>query len=167
LDIEGIEILRNAGYKNLAVADVEQLAHENPFGSIDFDVIVAGEILEHLSNPGYFLDNIRVLLRRPTSKLLLTTVNAYCAYRFVFTLLVGRENVHQDHVAYYSRSTLLKLLTRHGYEIDDFRFYPVGREHEKTLKRGRYWILWLADRLAYWFNPALADGVMVTCRIRN
>jgi predicted TPR repeat methyltransferase len=165
LSSEGVGILRERGYRNLAVADVEELARRNPFGDVNFDVIVAGEILEHLSNPGSFLEGLKPLLRDPASRLILTTVNAYCAYRFVNSLLTGRERVHPDHVCYFSRSTLVRLLTRHGFEVEGFAFYPVGREHERYLNTGRTRILWWADRFAYRFNPALADGVMATCRL--
>lgn len=164
LSAEGIGILRQQGYNNLAVANVEELTKSNPFGDVNFDVIVAGEILEHLSNPGYFLDGMKPLLSNTGSRLVLTTVNAYCAYRFVYAFLMGGEKVHPDHVYYFSRSTLIRLLTRHGFEVEDFAFYPVGREHERYLNTGRTRILWWADRFAYRFNPALADGVMVICR---
>jgi 2-polyprenyl-3-methyl-5-hydroxy-6-metoxy-1,4-benzoquinol methylase len=165
LNAEGIQMLREAGYTNLAVADVEDLVCNNPFGDIEFDVILAGEILEHLFNPGIFLDGIKPLLKKSSSRLVLTTINAYSAYRFVHALLSGYENVHPEHVCYFSQSTLKRLVTQHGYAIEDFSFYPVGREHEKTLKQGFSWILWYADRFAYKFNPVLADGVIMTCRV--
>src|SRR5438067_10161270 len=104
-DAVGIEMLRAAGYQNVAVANVEELAERNPFSGVTFDVIVAGEIIEHLSNPGRFLDSIKPLL--PThATLLLTTVNAYCAYRYAYCLLTRKESVHPDHVYYFSRRTL-------------------------------------------------------------
>ncbi|MBO0181221.1 hypothetical protein J0682_30075, partial [Vibrio parahaemolyticus] len=77
-----------------------------------FDVIVAGEIIEHLNNPGLFLSGVRRFMHRD-SKLVITTINAYCAMRFFVYALRGRrginEFVHPDHVAYYSYSTLRVL----------------------------------------------------------
>lgn len=165
LSLEGINILREYGYENLAVANVEDIAASKLFGSVDFDVIVAGEILEHLSNPGLFLNNMRPLLVKPDSKVILTTVNAYCAHRFVYTALTGKEKVHPDHVFYFSRSTLTELLSRCGLIVDDFTYYAIGREHIKHLKKGRKRILWWVDRIACALNPSLADGVMVTCHL--
>jgi len=167
LSAEGIEFLKRCGYQNLAVADVEHLATENPFGQVDFDVIVAGEIIEHLSNPGLFLDSLKRLLRKPSAKLVLTTINAYCAYRFCYSLLMREESVHPDHVSYFSRKTLTRMLAMHDYEVEDFSFYPIGREHEQYINKGRTQLLWLVDRLAYKFSPLLADGVMVTCSLRE
>lgn len=165
LNPEGIQILKDAGYKNLAIANIEEIAQNNPFGKQEFDVILAGEVIEHLSNPGLFLDAIRPLLKKPSSRLVLTTINAYSAYRFVYALLTGGEMVHPEHVYYFSFSTIKRLLSQHGYEIENFAFYPVGHEHEKGLKHGFYWLLWFADRCAKKFNPMLADGLMVTCRL--
>jgi 2-polyprenyl-3-methyl-5-hydroxy-6-metoxy-1,4-benzoquinol methylase len=166
LSAEGIGMLRAAGYQDLAVADVQQLIEQNPFGERRFDVIIAGEIIEHLSNPGLFLESLKPLLADSPTKLILTTINAYCAYRFFYSLVMRNESVHPDHVSYYSRKTLTALLTRHGYEIEDFSFYPIGREHERYINQGRTRILYWVDRLAGRFVPMLGDGVMVTCSVR-
>ena len=164
IDAAGIGLLRGAGYRNLAVGNVEEVLSAKPFGDVEFDVVVAGEVLEHLSNPGFFLDSLRPLLKSPSALLALTTTNATCAYRFLFAALTGRECVHPDHVSYYSQSTLCRLLRDHGYSVERFAYYPIGREHSKHVKRGARWALWIADRLAYRFAPVLGDGVMVLCK---
>jgi len=108
LDSEGVEIMLKASFKNIAVANVEDLKNNNPFKEKDYDAIIAGELIEHLSNPGQFLDNVKPLLSKPNSKLILTTVNAFYALRIFMGLFKGRESVHPDHVCYYSKSTLTK-----------------------------------------------------------
>jgi len=164
---EGIGLLRKRGYGNLAVADVEELATRNPFGRLEFDVILCGEILEHLSNPGRFLGGLKPLLRTPGSRLVLTTPNSYCAYRFLYTFLTGREGVNPDHVAYYSPRTLARLVTRHGYAVESLCYYRLGDEFEKTLNRGWGRILWWTDRLASWLHPALGEGLVMTCQVES
>jgi 2-polyprenyl-3-methyl-5-hydroxy-6-metoxy-1,4-benzoquinol methylase len=161
-DVAGVEMLRKAGYQNLVVGNVEEMGRRNPFSEATFDVVVAGEIIEHLSNPGLFLESIKPVLSASRATLLLTTVNAYCAYRFAYSVLTRRESVHPDHVYYFSRRTLTKLLTVHGYDVIDFAFYPVGREHEHSLRGTARILLWI-DRVASFINPALADGVMAKC----
>jgi 2-polyprenyl-3-methyl-5-hydroxy-6-metoxy-1,4-benzoquinol methylase len=157
---EGIETLRDAGYANLAVVATEQMPSEIPFGRQTFDVIIAGEVIEHLSNAGSFLDAIRLLLPGGTGRLIITTVNSYCAFRFAYTLLTGREGVHDDHTAYYSPRTLRRLLERHGYQVCDLKFYRAD-EWEHVLNRGRMRLLWWIDRLACRFRPSLSDGIIV------
>ncbi len=167
LSTEGIEILRQAGYADLAVSDVHHLTVQNPLAGQRFDVILAGEIIEHLSNPGLFLESLKPLLRDSPTRLILTTINAYCAYRFFYSLVMRDESVHPDHVCYYSRKTLTTLLARHGYDVQQVCFYPIGREHKRYINQGRarllYWVDWLASRL----SPQLGDGLIVSCVLRS
>jgi 2-polyprenyl-3-methyl-5-hydroxy-6-metoxy-1,4-benzoquinol methylase len=166
LSTEGIGILRQAGYADVAVADLQQLKAQNPFSETHFDIILAGEIIEHLSNPGLFLENLKPLLRDSPTRLILTTINAYCAYRFFYSLVMRDESVHPDHVSYYSKKTLTTLLTRHGYDVQQVCFYPIGREHKRYINQGRarllYWIDWVAGRL----SPQFGDGLIVSCVLR-
>jgi 2-polyprenyl-3-methyl-5-hydroxy-6-metoxy-1,4-benzoquinol methylase len=167
LSTEGIEILRPAGYADLAVSDVHHLTEQNPLAGQRFDVILAGEIIEHLSNPGLFLERLKPLLRDAPTRLILTTINAYCAHRFFYSLVMRDESVHPDHVRYYSRKTLTTLLARHGYDVQQVCFYPIGREHKRYINQGRarllYWVDWLASRL----SPQLGDGLIVSCVLRS
>ena len=156
--VEGIELLRRHGYRNLYVADVESILECVPNEDRYFDVVIAGEIIEHLSNPGLFLDSAKAVLG---GKLVLTTVNAYCLFRFVWYLgHLGVEYVHPDHVYYFSISTLKGLAARHGYVVDDLKFYPIGRELRGAKGIPRYF--WWLDKLTYWPFPFLADGIIMT-----
>ena len=78
------------------------------------ELVVCGEILEHLSNPGLFLDMIRVAYPVPT---IFTVPNSHHAAGMEWLTKRGRENVNSDHVCYYSYTTLKTLLTRHGYDL--------------------------------------------------
>lgn len=78
------------------------------------ELIVCGEVLEHLSNPGHFLDALRMAY--PGIPLAVTVPNAFCLSGQDWLLKRGRENVHRDHVCYYSVTTLTTLLKRAGYE---------------------------------------------------
>jgi len=143
--------------------NVETCRLNQQFEAGQFDIVVAGEILEHLSNPGRFLEDVRLLLT-PTTELLITTPSAYCAYRFLYTLLSGKEGVNTDHVAYYSPSTCRVLLQRHGYSVHTFCYY-AGDEYEEILNHGRGRLLWWTDRIAARFFPMLNDGLIFVCRI--
>jgi 2-polyprenyl-3-methyl-5-hydroxy-6-metoxy-1,4-benzoquinol methylase len=78
-DQKGIEILEKNGSRNLYQADLEKL-DEVPLDKT-FDVIVAGEMIEHLNNPGLFLQGIQRFMNAET-RLIITTINAYCGMRF-------------------------------------------------------------------------------------
>lgn len=160
-DSEGLAVLREHGYTDLFLGDLERLDE----CEIDetFDVVVAGEMIEHLNNPGLFLQGVKRFLR-PDSDLLLTTINAYGAHRFLVYGLRGmggtREPVHPDHVSYYSYSTISLLLRRNGFAVSEFLFYDIGNEHRPYNRK----LLNLANDVAVKFSPQLSDGLIAVCR---
>lgn len=161
-DQEGLDALAAQGVQNLVRADLERL-DEAPINRT-FDIVVAGEVIEHLSNPGLFLAGVKRFLR-PDSTLVITTVNAYCAFRFLVYALRGQggrnEPVHPDHVSYYSYSTLYRLITRAEFRVEHSLFYDIGHEHRPSARKP---LLWFND-LAVRVFPHLADGVIFECRL--
>ncbi len=163
-DQPGLDILAKSGTKNLYRADLERL--EDVPLSETFDVIVAGEIIEHLNNPGLFLNGIRRFMNSET-RIIVTTVNAYCGLLFLIYGLRGRggtnEPVHRDHVAYYSYSTLGLLLARHNLPVEKFMFYDVGTEHRPHNRK-----IWnLANDIFVKLSPQLGDGVIAVCTLEK
>ncbi len=161
-DRDGLEVLASRGTQNLVEADLHSL-HRATLPS-DLQVIVAGEIIEHLSNPGLFLDSVRRVMTGDT-RLIITTINAYCAMRFARYALRGRggiaEPVHPDHVAYYSYSTLHQLLRRHGMAVTNFAFYDLGKEHRPHNRSS----LNLINDVCVAISRQLADGLVCDCRL--
>lgn len=161
VDPKGIAELTRLGYRNLYEVDLERL--DGVEIDEQFDVVVAGEMIEHLNNPGLFLDGIKKFIH-PETRLLLTTINAYCGMRFFIYGLRGKkgvnEPVHPDHVAYYSYSTLNLLLDRHGFDVDEFHFYDIGREHRPFNPK----IYNLVNDLFVLLSPQLSDGIIAVCR---
>lgn len=90
------------------------------FDPAPFDVIICGELLEHLSNPGWFLT--RVKRQYPGVPLVITVPNAHSAASHR-SIARGIENVNRDHCAYYSWHTLKVLVERHGFTIREFAWY--------------------------------------------
>jgi hypothetical protein len=84
------------------------------------DVIVCGELIEHLSNPGWFL--ARLAKQYQDVPVVITVPNAFSKVARSH-LATGIENVNIDHCAWYSPTTLRTLLTRAGYSIDKFHWY--------------------------------------------
>ena len=161
-DQEGIDVLETSGSKQILLGDLEHL--EDVEIDQHFDVILAGEMIEHLNNPGLFLNGIKRFMQ-PDSRLLLTTINAYCGMRFVWYGLRGKrgrvEFVHPDHVAYYSYSTLKVLLERHDLQVEKFLFYDVGREHRPHNR----WFINAINDVCVRLAPQWADGVVAICRL--
>lgn len=83
-----------------------------------FDLVVCGEIVEHLSNPGSFLKTVKFL----NAPLLITVPNAF-AMGGRENVQRGIENCNKDHVAYYSYVTLTRLLEKSGFQIKEWYWY--------------------------------------------
>ncbi len=162
-DQEGLDILTAAGGTNLFRADLEKLSEVDL--SETFDVIIAGEMIEHLSNPGLFLDGIKRFMN-PQTDLVITTINAYCAMRFMIYGLRGNggrnEPVHPDHVAYYSYKTLSLILERENLTVKKFYFYDIGNEH-RPFNRGIYNLF---NDICVKISPQLSDGIIAVCGLK-
>jgi 2-polyprenyl-3-methyl-5-hydroxy-6-metoxy-1,4-benzoquinol methylase len=90
------------------------------------EVVIAGEVIEHLDAPGPFLRAMRQL----GGRLIVTTPNAYRPLN-VLAPLMGKELIHADHMAWHSPATLRRLLERSGWEVLTLCYYQnEGDEFE-------------------------------------
>jgi len=163
-DQKGIDALSAVGVENLYYADLEKL--EEVALNETFDVIIAGEVIEHLSNPGLFLRGIQRFMNS-TTNLVITTINAYCGMRMLTYGLRGQggtlEPVHPDHVAYYSYSTLRVLIERENLKVDNFTFYNTGEEHRKLAP----WKQKFANDISVLIASQWADGIIAECSLKK
>ena len=87
-----------------------------------FDVVFAGELIEHLSCAGGFLDAAHRHLE-PEGRLVLTTPNAFAVSNFVYRI-GGRPRLNKGHTCWYDETTLSQLLRRHRYEVAEVSYLP-------------------------------------------
>jgi len=126
------------------------------------EVIVAGELLEHLPRPLDFLHEIRASFRG--NALVLSTPNATSVSNVGLAAL-GRESSHRDHLQLYSVKTLNTLAVRSGFARWSILPYYV-RYTEMALRAGavgRASIL-MIERLVNvveWTFPLLAGGLIL------
>jgi SAM-dependent methyltransferase len=104
-----------------------------------FDVIVAGELIEHLSNPGRFLDCSRRHLKEG-GKLLITTPNRFGISSFFRVVRTGKvpryEKPIAKHVMCFDSDLLTSLLVRHGFKTVQIDYCKwVGAASSKVLER--------------------------------
>ena len=86
---------------------------------VGVELVICGEVLEHLSNPGHFLKRLKKAYPVTT---IFTVPNAFTDIGRN-SLKTGIEQVNSDHTCYYSYTTLKELLDRHAYQIDEFYWY--------------------------------------------
>jgi SAM-dependent methyltransferase len=124
IDAAGIAFLRSQGFTNLLAGDICQLHDLATLRGQDFDVIVASEVVEHLSNPGLFLSGIRNLMAPGRTELIVTVPNAFRVETLLW-LLRGVECVHPDHNFWFSYRTATNLLHKSGLTIGAVYAYSL------------------------------------------
>ena len=120
-DVIGIDYSEDVvtEYKKLGVFDNIKVGNVEKLDQLDltdkFDLIIAGDIIEHLSNPGLMLDGIKKFCNNNT-EVVITTPHAFGLANFLrFTQ--GKYKDGPDHVMTFNIDNIKNLLQRHGYEI--------------------------------------------------
>lgn len=98
------------------------------------DIIVAGELIEHLPDAVAFLRGLGQDERFRGSRLILTTPNA-CSLHNVILGLFGRESTHRDHVAIHSYKTLATLLRQ--TPMTDYQIVPYHVRFSESVLQAR------------------------------
>ncbi len=140
---EVAEIAKQKGLE-VKIQDVE-----SSFGFEDnfFDVVVAGEIIEHVLDTDFFIDEIKRVLK-PDGFLILSTPNVASLGRR-FLLLFGKNpyfeasfaypvGAHAGHIRFFTKGLLLGYLEHRGFErikftSDVVNFTPSGKIASKLL----------------------------------
>lgn len=100
-----------------------------------FTVIIALDLIEHIPNPGLFLERVERHLA-PGGRLILSTPNAFNLFVIAGKFSRIEPPVNRDHVAYYNRPTIQVLLAKCGWSIERFGFiYTLGDLHRESLKK--------------------------------
>jgi SAM-dependent methyltransferase len=151
---EQVKALTELGY-DIRQGDAEQFQLGEKF-----DVVLAGELIEHLSNPGKFLDCARKHLVEG-GRLLLTTPNRFSVLEFYSVIKRGKVPTYKKpiakHVIFFDSDSLASLLARHGFtniEISYCKWVgtPVSR------KRFRKWLV----EFVYKHRPTLLPVLLAT-----
>jgi 2-polyprenyl-3-methyl-5-hydroxy-6-metoxy-1,4-benzoquinol methylase len=128
IDPEGVKILAAQGF-NVIYADAITM----DLGK-RFDTIVAGEIIEHLENPGQFLRNMRKHLK-DDGVIIISTPNPFYSGSSWKIWRYGKPSVHEDHMGWQDPTTLGQLLRRTGFEPFDGYWIQPTPSIFKTWKR--------------------------------
>ena len=136
-----VDILKKEGY-NMIVADAETFELQR-----EFDIIFAGELIEHLSNPGLFLQQSKKHMNK-NSLLILTTPNTFYSPRLFGCIgkLTDDPLVNEEHTNWFSPTTIKTLLEREGFDVLEIKRFDavaediplkarIKRSLNKTLKK--------------------------------
>jgi len=113
-----IEVIKKNGY------DVYCMSAEDFKFKKKFDVIFAGDVIEHLDNPGLMLRQCRKHLKEE-GLLIVTTYNIFnLDYKLANIIRFFDNNleVHPNHTCFYSPTTIKNLLFRNGFKVNKIIF---------------------------------------------
>ncbi len=99
------------------------------------EVVLLGEVLEHLPFPQKAVDNIYVSF--PEGTIILVTVPNYTSLNAVAGSLYRKELVHPDHYYHFSPYTLLKIFSKEKFDLQKLFFgmyYQPGTQINAVLK---------------------------------
>jgi len=115
----GIQLMRDAGIPQVYSVDAET----DLFNILEkkYDVVIVGEVLEHVLNPGMFLNSIRSVCHKQSIVLITTPNNA--PLKRLPRLIFRNEVVHPDHLYYFSYSTLSALFNKCNYNPIEWHVY--------------------------------------------
>jgi SAM-dependent methyltransferase len=118
-----------------------------------FDVILALDNLEHLSNCGLFLAGLARHLT-PDGSILLSTPNPVGLMRVLWTLVYGKTKTNRQHTCWFSEQVLDQLARRHGLYVSNAVFIDEMHVYYRTDNPDHslgFWKQWLV-RLVSGFN---------------
>lgn len=102
---------------------------------IRFDVIFAGDLIEHLSNPGLFLNVVKQHLKTK-GRIIFTTPNAFNLFNIAEKISKGEPTVNHDHAFYLNPKTIKQLLEKNGMEIRSMDYvYSLETHHRESFKK--------------------------------
>lgn len=157
----GLHVLKQHGVTDLHhvnlldPAQVEAAWHNLGF---EPDLIVAGELFEHLDRAGLVLESCRRMMS-PNCRFVITVPNAF-SFRSLLHVLRGYEKVAPDHVSYYSYSNVRELVERNGFHLDNVNWYRYSFARTSVDR--------LVDMViapVLWLWPQLSEGLIAECSV--
>lgn len=104
---------------------------------IEWDHIILGEVIEHISNPVSFLNNIKNNFK--FKSIIITTPNAFSLKNFI-NCFFNKEEINQNHMYWYTPFTIKKIIFES--EIIDSGIYKQG--FIESYKRGIFHKIFLS-----------------------
>lgn len=129
-----------------------------------FEIIFAGDLIEHLSNPGKFLISCRNHLS-DNGRLVITTPNTFNLFNMAGKIMNFDPVVNHDHTCYYNSKTITQLLKKNGWKVEKISYlYSLGVKHQESLKKK---FLNLVYKILSFFTVKYMETMVVVAYINN
>lgn len=126
-----------------------------------FDCIIAGELIEHLNNPGLFLQSIDKYLKK-NGTAILTTPNISSLFLYAIVVIFNQTQ-DPTHVYYFDEKNLKTLIGRFNFRIKEIKYIPPDiKFHGKgILFRSLFFASTALANIGYLFNKRLFSSYLL------
>lgn len=86
-----------------------------------WDLVIMGEILEHIDNPVHFLQQLKTHLQQHASQLVITVPNSF--NRLIMNdININTEDINSDHMYHFTPYTLARVVYKSGFATFELLF---------------------------------------------
>lgn len=165
VDPEAVDAARDRGWEAYAV-DCTDAGAVAALELEPAELVIAGEVIEHLADPGALLEAVHGLVA-PGGRLVVTTPNA-AGWLNPMASLAGYEVNHPDHLVMFTWRTLTALLGHCGWRaVESATYCPSVKDLQgpglrmRVLSWGARLAVWIQRTVARTIAPFVADGLIV------
>ena len=153
-----VEELNKRGF-NVVCANVETMDLNDKY-----ELIVAGDLIEHLNNFGHFLERVRCHLQ-PDGTFILTTPNPVNVMRFFSVLFRGEAGANPEHTCWFTEQVLQQLVERYGMYIDEIAYVDDTYQYYKG-GNFKWWPFLFLNYCATRIRHPFAETICVSIKIK-
>ena len=160
VDEAGIETLRSRLGGSYTAGDLCTSATHAELVRYRPTVILASDVIEHIANPGNFIEGLGSILRDVGRgcRLILSTPNGLALRSSIYAVLRVKV-IHPDHRAVYTPSTITRLLLDYDLEIEAWHFHAISTG--SGMSRAA---MDRVCRAVSYLRPVCSDGMIVVVR---
>lgn len=151
ISAENVDMLKSHGFDNVFEQSAETFELSGKF-----DTIVAGEVIEHLANPGLFLQQSRRHLNEG-GRLVLSTPNPFSlAYSLYAFLKFPKTCQNVQHTCWFCPRTMTELALRYGFSVQHFELVDDYSPSDPSFLYRQF------GRVMRWSSPVIPNRLKKT-----
>ena len=141
-EVVGVELIKltdsyqeNSGIDRLIIGNVEHIVLDLP--NDYFDVIICGDVLEHLIDPWHIMKSLHKLLKQ--NGVIIISVPNIREYHILYKILVRADFMYSDqgildrtHLRFFCRKNIIALLTSSMFTLVSIHsIFRLGKNHRR------------------------------------
>jgi len=150
--IKAIEDLKRFNINNIYYGDIVLNKYEREVLKQKYDIILIPDVLEHLTNPGLALRNIKKFCNK-NIEIIITVPNVWSIFH-IKNHFTSKEKVHPDHCFWPSLLTMSNLIKKSGFRIIKRTYALSGASNNPHGLKGKIFKRIILDKYEF-LGPVL------------